>query len=92
MYPPLAAKLLTFTPPQERDRFSALSAREQQVLDDLARGLSNKEIARRLALNEKTVKHYVSEIFAKINARNRVEAAMLYRRRDPGCSTDETSR
>ena len=92
VYPPLAAKLLTFTPSPERDRFSALSARERQVLDDLARGLSNKEIARRLDLNEKTVKHYVSEILAKINARNRVEAAMLYRRRDPGGSTDEISR
>jgi two-component system, NarL family, nitrate/nitrite response regulator NarL len=75
--PSLAAKLLTFAPSQERDRFSALSFREQQVLDDLARGLSNKEIARHLALSEKTIEQYVSGIFAKLEVRNRVEAGIL---------------
>jgi two-component system, NarL family, nitrate/nitrite response regulator NarL len=80
VHPSLAAKLLTSTSP-ERDRFSALTYRETQVLDDLARGLSNKEIACRLDLNENTIKHYVSGILAKIRVRNRVEAAMLYRSR-----------
>ena len=89
VYPLLAAKLLTITPSQEPDRFSALTDREKEVLADLARGLSNKEIARRLNLNEKTVKHYVSGILAKLEARNRVEAAMLYRRREPVGPTDE---
>ena len=89
VYPSLAAKLLTITPSQEPDRFSALTDREKQVLADLARGLSNKEIARRLNLNEKTVKHYVSGILAKLEARNRVEAAMLYRRREPVGPTND---
>ena len=51
------------------------------MLDCVAQGLSNKEIARQLALAEKTVKHYVSELFDKLEVRNRVEAAILGQRR-----------
>lgn len=56
----------------------SLSARESEVLDLVAAGLSNKEIAIRLDLQEKTVKHHVSRILAKLGAGNRTEAAMLY--------------
>jgi two-component system, NarL family, nitrate/nitrite response regulator NarL len=61
----------------KRDRFSTLTIRQEQVLDCLTRGLSNKEIARQLDLSEKTVKHYVMELFDKLEVRNRVEAAIL---------------
>jgi two-component system, NarL family, nitrate/nitrite response regulator NarL len=59
------------------DPFSRLTKREDQVLRCLSTGLSNKEIARQLNVSEKTVKHHVTELFGKLQVRNRVEAAML---------------
>tara|TARA_R110002020_G_scaffold364263_4_gene576644 strand:- start:31518 stop:32153 length:636 start_codon:yes stop_codon:yes gene_type:complete len=53
-----------------------LSGREEQVLGLLARGLSNKEIAFRLKLSEKTVKYYLTHVLRKLHVRNRVEAAL----------------
>jgi two-component system nitrate/nitrite response regulator NarL len=41
--------------------------------------LSNKEVARELDLQEKTVKHYMTSILQKLHVRNRVEAALLAR-------------
>lgn len=58
-----------------------LSLREQGILQLLSKGKSNKEIGRQLDLQEKTVKHYLTAIFQKLNARNRVEAAMIARER-----------
>jgi DNA-binding NarL/FixJ family response regulator len=54
-----------------------LTEREQQILEGIAAGLSNKEIARQLVLSEKTVKHYVTNVLQKLQVRNRVEAALL---------------
>lgn len=54
---------------------SSLSDRQRQVAKLLAQGLSNKEIARRLDLQEITIKVYVSGIFRKLKVRNRTEAA-----------------
>jgi DNA-binding NarL/FixJ family response regulator len=45
----------------------------------VARGLSNKEVGRELDLQEKTVKHYMTNILQKLQVRNRVEAALLAR-------------
>jgi two-component system nitrate/nitrite response regulator NarL len=59
------------------DRFSELSLREEQILASLVCGLSNKEIAIKLNLSEKTVKHHVTNILKKLQVRNRVEAAIL---------------
>lgn len=53
-----------------------LSAREEQILAFIAHGLSNKEIGLRLALSEKTVKHYVTNLFQKMQVRNRTQAAI----------------
>ncbi len=53
-----------------------LSAREDQILSFLAKGLSNKEIGLRLDLSEKTVKHYVTNLFQKMHVRNRTQAAL----------------
>lgn len=81
--PSLSARLLSHlsgerASPIATDPVHALSAREKEVLDLVAAGLSNKEIAIRLDLQEKTVKHHVSRILAKLGAGNRTEAAMLY--------------
>jgi DNA-binding NarL/FixJ family response regulator len=54
-----------------------LTEREHQILELLSKGSSNKEIARELALSEKTVKHYMTNILQKLQVRNRVEAALL---------------
>jgi NarL family two-component system response regulator YdfI len=51
-----------------------LSARELEVLDLLAEGLSNKLIAHRLSISEHTVKTHVASIFAKLGASSRTEA------------------
>jgi two-component system, NarL family, nitrate/nitrite response regulator NarL len=54
-----------------------LTPREHQILEGVASGLSNKEIARNLELTEKTVKHYMTNILQKLQVRNRVEAALI---------------
>ena len=59
-----------------RDR----TERERQILDQVAAGLSNKEVAAQLHLSEKTVKHYMTIIMEKLGVRNRVEAALVARR------------
>ena len=59
--------------------FDTLTAREIQIAGLLTEGLSNKEIGRILNLQEKTVKHHMTQILQKLNVRNRVEAAMLAR-------------
>jgi DNA-binding NarL/FixJ family response regulator len=58
-----------------------LTDRERSILDLVATGMTNKEIADRLFLSEKTVKHYMTNILQKLHVRNRVEAAMLASRR-----------
>jgi two-component system nitrate/nitrite response regulator NarL len=54
-----------------------LTERERQILELLAGGGTNKEIARELNLSDKTVKHYMTNILQKLQVRNRVEAALL---------------
>ncbi len=61
------------------DPLSTLTAREQEVLELVASGLSNKRVALKLDLHEKTVKHHMSRILAKLNVSNRTEAAMTLR-------------
>jgi two-component system, NarL family, nitrate/nitrite response regulator NarL len=83
--PTLAAKLLTqlrqTKKRQEAEGHSELTSREEEVLDHVSRGLTNKEIARQLALSEKTVKHYMTIIMQKLQVRNRVEAVLHVRRK-----------
>jgi DNA-binding NarL/FixJ family response regulator len=54
-----------------------LSAREREVLQLVAEGLSNQEVADRLGLAEKTIKHHMTNILGKLQVRSRVEAALL---------------
>jgi DNA-binding NarL/FixJ family response regulator len=55
----------------------ALTGREREVLAELARGRSNREIARALGVSEKTVKAHVSSILAKLGVQDRTQAALL---------------
>jgi DNA-binding NarL/FixJ family response regulator len=59
----------------------ALTPRELEVLQALAGGLTNRAIARRLAVSENTVKFHVSSILTKLDAASRAEAVALAARR-----------
>lgn len=61
------------------DRLADLTDREREILLKVADGMSNKEVARALDLQEKTVKHYMTSILKKLQVRNRVEAAIVAR-------------
>lgn len=62
------------------DPIEALSANERKVLALVAEGKTNREIGETLFLSEKTVKHYVSNILAKLGYQRRAEAAAHYAR------------
>jgi len=53
-----------------------LNERERQILEKLAIGMSNREIADDIHLSEKTVKHYMTNIMNKLHVSNRVQAAI----------------
>ena len=63
-------------------RLSRLTAQQYRVLGLLAEGLLNKQIADRLAIQERTVKAHVTAIFEKLGVRNRTQAGMLLRTLD----------
>jgi DNA-binding NarL/FixJ family response regulator len=67
-----------------RERLSVLTEREDDVVRAVARGLSNAEIGRELAMSEGTVKAHVSRALAKLGLSNRVQVALLVR--DAGLS------
>ena len=80
--PALAARVLASMQSQGRtgeDAPEDLTEREEAILRLVATGLSNKEIGRALDLQEKTVKHYMTNILQKLRVRNRVEAALRAR-------------
>jgi DNA-binding NarL/FixJ family response regulator len=62
----------------------SLTNREREVLAELARGRSNREIARTLHVSEKTVKAHVSSVLAKLGVQDRTQAALLAVRYEQG--------
>ncbi|MFE4359775.1 MULTISPECIES: response regulator transcription factor [Streptomycetaceae] len=73
----------------ETTGLSELTSRELEILELVAGGLSNHQIARRIFLAEKTVRNYVSRIFAKLEVHDRASAAVLARDAGLGKETRE---
>lgn len=59
------------------DIFASLTPQEDRILDMIGDGLTNREIADRLSLSEKTVKNYVSELYTKLRVTRRSQASSL---------------
>ncbi len=59
------------------DAFAALSPQEERILDMIADGLTNGQIAAKVQLAEKTIKNYVSQIYSKLNVERRSQASRL---------------
>ncbi len=76
---PRAARAL-ITARRGRRPFEELTGRELDVLRLVARGLSNKQIAWRLAISEKTVKAHMTSIFGRIGVADRTQAALWAQR------------
>jgi DNA-binding NarL/FixJ family response regulator len=74
--------LLADLKPEARETFEELTSRELEVLDLVAAGLNNSEIAARLFLSDKTVRNAVSTILSKLAARDRPQ--MIIRAREAG--------
>jgi DNA-binding NarL/FixJ family response regulator len=77
--PKLAAKVMAKlrAADERKDPLAQLTAQEHKVLDLIGEGLTNRQIADRLFLAEKTVKNYVSALLAKLGLTRRVQAAVL---------------
>jgi NarL family two-component system response regulator LiaR len=90
IHPAIARKVIQELnrPPQEPLTPSPLTEREVEILQLLAQGVENKEIARRLVLREATVRTHVSNILGKLQLANRVQAT-LYALRSGLASLDE---
>ena len=82
--PAVTAKVLARLrdPAPEDDMLAKLSPQEHKILDLIAEGLTNREIAKEMYLAEKTVKNYVSNLLAKLGMSHRSEAAAYAARLD----------
>ena len=77
LHPDVAQKLmLSFSGRGRSMTVERLTPRETEVLELIAHGLSNKEIANRLIISDKTVKTHVSNILRKLNLTHRIQAAL----------------
>ncbi len=65
--------------PAEGAAFTGLTPRERELVELIAQGLNNAQIATRLALSEKTVRNHITSIFSKLQAENRSRAIVLAR-------------
>ena len=82
--PAVATRVLAYftAPPRPASPFPELTAREREVLDLLAAGRTNHQIAQGLTLSTKTVANHLSAIFAKLQVADRTQA--ILRARDAG--------
>ena len=81
-------ELRAFVPPRvapgDGQGFSELTEREGEILEHIARGRDNAQIAAHLGLSEKTVRNHITHIFDKIGVENRSQAIVLARERGLG--------
>ena len=81
LQPVVASKLIEHVSGEHEQKglegVAELTSRERQVLEQLALGKTNKEIASELVITERTVKFHVSSIFSKLGAGNRTEAVTI---------------
>jgi DNA-binding NarL/FixJ family response regulator len=61
-----------------------LSPKKLQILTLVAKGFTDKEIARKLKISERTVQTHLSLVLLNLNARNRANAVALYKHYNPG--------
>jgi DNA-binding NarL/FixJ family response regulator len=84
--PAIATRLMEFfatpRPSASKEIFPTLTDREREILQLIARGSTNHDIARQLGLSVKTVNNYVSNIFSKLQVTDRAQA--IIRARDAG--------
>jgi DNA-binding NarL/FixJ family response regulator len=84
--PAIATRLMEFfatpRPSAAKEIFPTLTEREREILQLIAGGSTNSDIAKRLALSVKTVSNYVSNIFSKLQVTDRAQA--IIRARDAG--------
>jgi DNA-binding NarL/FixJ family response regulator len=91
--PAVARRLVSFFgshPSSESVVFPELTEREREILDLVARGLSNAQITARLVVSPKTVRNHVSNIFSKLQVRDRAEA--IVRAREAGLGGEGQAR
>ena len=81
---PAIARLLADSLRGPRPAGDTLTPRERQVLAEIASGMTNQQIARRLAVTERTVRAHVSGILAKLGLTSRTQAAVWAAKRDLG--------
>ena len=90
--PEIARRLMGFfsapKPAAQYEAFPELTAREAEVLDLIARDMSNQDIAQRLYLSQKTVRNHISNIFLKLQVVDRAQA--IVRAREAGLGRDKT--
>ncbi len=80
---PIATRLMNFfSEPQPPQIFPELTQREHEILNLIAQGYNNSEIARELVISLKTVRNHISNIFSKLQVVDRAQA--IIRARDAG--------
>ncbi|MBZ4689393.1 MAG: response regulator transcription factor [Cereibacter changlensis] len=78
--PSLAVRVFRQTQARDKKQDVVLSFREDQIVNQLLNGASNRDIATRLRLSEKTIKYYMTQIMQKLDAKNRLEVALAVQR------------